>query len=254
MVATAVTLIGIYGLLCLLLFLQQSSLIYMPQYTRARVSETDFELPRADGVILRGWLVAPDQPDVLLYFGGNAEQIGHLRADALALFPGHAVFLVAYRGYGASDGRPDEASLGADAIALYDHVRTRRPQARIAVVGRSLGSGVAAFLAGQRDVDRLVLVTPFDSMTEVAAHHYPWLPVRWLLRERYESARHLAGHSGPVLVVRAGRDSIVPAARTDALAAALPVPPRILDLPDADHNVDLRNPAILASLRAFLTR
>lgn len=224
LIALAAPLLAAYAGLCLLVFMQQRDLIYLAEPTRVAARDTDFALPREDGVVLRGWLAAAGQPDALLYFGGNAEEVGRLRDRVGVLFPGHAVHLLAYRGYGASDGRPTEADLGADAVALYDHVRASRPQARIRVVGRSLGSGVAAFLASRRPVDRLVLVTPFDSMAALAGHHYPWLPVGLLLRERYPSQHHLANHDGATLVVRAGRDRVVPPARTDALVAALPSP------------------------------
>ncbi|MDZ3823881.1 MAG: alpha/beta hydrolase [Pseudoxanthomonas sp.] len=251
-VAVAALLLAAYAALCLLVFLMQRDLVYLAGHTRVAVRDTDFALPREAGVVLRGWLAAGDQPDALLYFGGNAEQVGHLRDRAGMLFPGHAVYLLAYRGYGASDGRPTEADLGADAVALYDHVRASRPGARIRVVGRSLGSGVAAALASRRPVDRLVLVTPFDDMAALASHHHPWLPVGLLLRERYPAQAHLAGHDGPVLVVRAGRDRVVPPERTDALIAALPSPPLVLELPFAGHDFALDEDAVVGALRAFL--
>ena len=92
----------------------------------------------------------------------------------------------------------------------------------IAVIGRSLGSGVASHVAAQRPVARLVLVTPFDSLADVGQAHYRWLPVRWLVKDRYESARYLAKYHGPVLVIRAGRDQVIPAASTHRLIASLP--------------------------------
>jgi pimeloyl-ACP methyl ester carboxylesterase len=90
------------------------------------------------------------------------------------------------------------------------------------VIGRSLGSGVAAYVAGQRAVPHLVLVTPFDSLVHVGQLHYPWLPARWLMRERFDSATYLKSHHGQTLVLRAGHDTVVPAAATDALLATLP--------------------------------
>jgi pimeloyl-ACP methyl ester carboxylesterase len=236
--------------LALVLWLAQRWLIYLPQATVVAAADTDFALDRG-GVVLRGWRLNPRAGDALIYFGGNAERIelaGPVLAQAL---PGHAIHLLAYRGYGASDGRPAEAALVEDAVALYDEVRRRQPEARIAVLGRSLGSGVASALAARRPVDALVLVTPFDSLVAVAAQLLPVLPVRWLLRERYDSVQALRDYPGPVLVIRAGRDRVIPAARTDALVATLPRA-QTVELVAAGHNdIDL-DPAYLAAITAFL--
>jgi pimeloyl-ACP methyl ester carboxylesterase len=106
------------------------------------------------------------------------------------------------------------------------------------VVGESLGAGVAAAAtARHRDqVAALMLITPWDRLEHVAAHHYPWLPVKWLLRDRYDSAAHLAGYRRPVLVAVAERDDIVPARFGDALYRALPGPKRLQLMPGAGHN------------------
>jgi pimeloyl-ACP methyl ester carboxylesterase len=233
------------------MYTQQRALTYFPQFTHVDARDTDFSI-RRDGVTLRGWLLHPGRPDAIVYFGGNAERIESSRQDFAAWWPGHSVYLVAYRGYGASEGSPREKDLFADALAVFDHVRAHHPGA-IAVVGRSLGSGVASYVASRRPVDRLILVTPFDSLARVASTHYPWLPVRWLVRERYESARYLAAYQRPILVVRAGRDDVIPAARTEALVAALPGSPQVLVLADADHNSIGDLPAYAEALTAFVT-
>ncbi len=104
------------------------------------------------------------------------------------------------------------------------------------MIGSSLGSGVASHVAAQRPVARLVLVTPFDSLVAVAQAHYPAFPVRWLVKDRFDSVERLRGYQGDVMVIRAGRDQVVPPANTDRLIAALGRPPRVADLPEADHN------------------
>ena len=193
----------------------------------------------------------PGRPGAVVYFGGNAERIEFSRDEFAAWFPHHTVYLMAYRGYGASDGTPRESHLYADALALFDHVSSRH-SGPIVVVGRSLGSGVASYLASQRPVARLALVTPPDSLANVARMHYPWLPVRKLLKDRYESTRYLAKYRGPVLVIRAGRDQVIPAASTDRLIASLAAPPQVIELPAADHNTIGEDARFGAALRGFV--
>ena len=199
-------------------------------------------------------MVNPGQPRAILYFGGNGEAIQQNRASFTQWFPGTTTYLLAYRGYGASDGAPEETLLFANALALYDDVHTAHPGMPISVIGRSLGSGVASYVASRRPVTRLALVTPFDSMVEVAQARYPWLPVRTLVKDRYESNRYLATFRGPVLMVRAGRDQVIGWARTQALIDALSRPPQVLELPEAGHNSVQEFPAYVQALENFLQR
>ncbi|WP_312845576.1 alpha/beta hydrolase [Xanthomonas cerealis] len=173
-------------------------------------------------------------------------------AQLAPLLPDYSGYLLAYRGYGASDGTPNEAALIGDALALYDHVRAAKPHAEIAVLGRSLGSGVASQLAAWRPLARLVLVTPFDSLAAAAQAHYPWAPVRWLLRDRYDSASALRGYRGSLLVLRAGRDQAIPASSTQRLLDALPQQPKLVALPHAGHDDLNADPRYAQALRAFL--
>ncbi len=237
--------------LCAGMYAWQRHFIYFPQATRTSASGTNFELDR-DGLALRGWQLHPGRPDALIYFGGNAERVQDNAADFDRTLPGRTVYLLPYRGYGPNPGEPGEATLVADALALYDEVRRHHPQGRIAVVGRSLGSGVAVQVAVRRPVDRLILITPFDSLSEVAATHYPWLPVRRLLRDRYESARHLSAYHGQWLVMRAGRDAVVPPRHTDRLIAAASTPPRVVDFPQAGHDDLSLSPRYWSAMAAFL--
>lgn len=240
-----------YAGACWFLHAQQRDLIYYGAYTRADIADTDFALTRP-GAVLRGWVVNPAGRDPILYFGGNAERIEHNREDFARLFPGRSVYLLAYRGYGASDGEPTEAALVGDALALFDDVRARHPGQRIAVIGRSLGSGVASQVAARRPVERLALVTPFDSMVGAAQTHYPWFPVDALLQERYESSKALRAFARPVLIVRGGRDDVVPPASTLRLIAALPGTPEIVAIDAAGHNDIAAFPEYAVALSRFL--
>lgn len=248
--ALAVALLGAYVVLCVYLYWQQRALIYFPQFTRADAASTDFALER-DGITLRGWVVNPGAGDPLLYFGGNAERVEFSRDAFETMFPRRTVYLLAYRGYGASDGEPHAEVLIADAVALYDHVRGRHPEQPVAAIGRSLGSGVASQLAAQRPLERLALVTPFDDIATPAADRFPIVPVRWLLRERFDSATALRTFRRPTLILQAGRDQVIPAHSTEALAAALPAPPTHVRIASADHNDIEAHRAYVEALSEF---
>jgi pimeloyl-ACP methyl ester carboxylesterase len=235
------------------MYAKQRDLTYFPGFTRVDASQTDFEL-RRDDVVLRGWRVNPGRRHAVIYFGGNAESIQHMRGHLAAWVPDHSHYLLAYRGFGASEGRPEEALLFADALALYDHVASRPGTETISVIGRSLGSGVASYLASRRPVHRLVLITPFDSLAGVASHHYPWLPVDLLVKDRFESYRHLADYREPVMIVRAGRDQVIPAHSTERLVLSFPVPPEVLVLPAANHDSALAEWAEGQPIADFLAR
>jgi pimeloyl-ACP methyl ester carboxylesterase len=210
----AVVAVVVYCALCAALFFYQRKLIYFPQ-PRAPVSgATTLGLPIEGGQVLVTALPRSG-PAALLYFGGNAEDVSHNLPGLSTALPGHAIYLMHYRGFGGSAGQPSEAALVADAVALFDKVQAEH--ARVVVVGRSLGSGVAVQLASLRPVARLVLVTPYDSLQELAAQQFPYFPVRWLLRDRFESWRYAQALSVPTLVIAAEHDEVIPRRSTEAL-------------------------------------
>ncbi len=253
LIVVAVLAMLAYAGACWFLHARQRQMIYYGWTTTADAAGTNFELKRPDAV-LRGWVVNSGKPAPILYFGGNAERVEANR-DALArMFPDRSVYLVAYRGYGASSGQPGETALVADALAVFDEVQRRHPGEGIGVIGRSLGSGIASQVAGQRPVERLALVTPFDSMVATAQSHYPMFPVSWLLAERYESTTALRAYRTPVLIVHGGRDEIVPEANTLRLIASLPAKPEVVRIAAADHNDISLHPEFDAALSGFMSR
>jgi len=174
----------------------------------------------------------------VIVFHGNAGHAAHRTFYANVLAPvGLRVILAEYPGYGPRDGALGERSLVADAeqTLLLAH---RRHGVPLLVIGESLGAGVAAAAAAhQRDkVAGLLLITPWDRLENIAAHHYPWLPVSWFLRDRYDSAANLASFGRPVIVAVAERDSIVPARFGKALYEALAQPKRLTMMKGAEHN------------------
>lgn len=202
--------------LCAFLFFAQRSMIYYPQPRALGGNSTLIALP-VDDARVQVSTRPRSGPNAVIYFGGNAEDVSYTLSDLAVAFPEHALYLLHYRGYGGSSGAPSEAALQADALVLFDTVYASHPQ--VVAVGRSLGSGIAVQLASQRPVARLVLVTPYDSLVELAAHHYPWFPVRWLLRDKYESWRYAARVTAPTLLLAAEHDEVIPRARSEALHA-----------------------------------
>lgn len=227
--------------------------VYPSKETRIPVERTSFSLP-SGGVTLRGWEVNPGRPRALVYLGGNGEPLEWLRPELQRRFPDHTSYLVAYRGYGASGGRPSEPALVDDALALHDLAAQRHQGQAVDVIGRSLGSGVAMQVAARRPVARLVLVTPFDSVVAVGQDHLPRLPMHRLLHDRWDSAAVADQVTARILVVRAGRDQVVLPRRTDALLTALPETTEVVDLPEAGHADLIEAPAYWEAIKEFLER
>jgi pimeloyl-ACP methyl ester carboxylesterase len=241
---------AVYLALCGWLYTTQRAQIYFPTAERTHPSAQVLRL-ESQGERLNVWVVPRATSRALIYFGGNAEDVaGNIDVFSEA-FPGHALYLVNYRGYGGSSGRPSEAALSADALVIDEYVRARHSE--IFVMGRSLGSGVAVYLASERPVAKLVLVTAFDSLVNVAREHFRWLPVGLLLRDRYESTTRARTVRAPVLVVIAGEDEIIPRARSEALVAAFaPGQVTVRVVPEATHNTLDLAPEYLDAVRAFL--
>jgi pimeloyl-ACP methyl ester carboxylesterase len=221
-------------------YLLQDRLLYFPQ--RASVASMAqgglAAWPAADD--FRG-LVAPARGAVratAIVFHGNAGHAGHRDHYAAALTGlGVRVILAEYPGYGPRDGEVGEGPMVDDAARSIElaHQQFGPP---LLVLGESLGAGVAAAAVVRQPqaVAGVMLITPWDRLEHVAKYHYPWLPVGWMLRDRYDSATRLAGFERPVLVVVAEHDDIVPAQFGQALHDALRGPRRLQQLPGAGHN------------------
>lgn len=170
---------------------------------------------------------------------------------------GMSVLLFDYRGYGGNPGTPSEKGLAADARAAQAWL-AQQPEIdadRIVYFGESLGAAVAIELSLQRPPAALVLRSPFTSLSDVGKVHFPWLPVGWLLAERYPSIDRIASLSVPVMVIAGDRDDVVPESLSRKLYDAAPDPKRYLLVPGTGHNdPELADgPGMVDAVREFLS-
>ncbi len=208
-------------------------------------------LDRPGGDVLHGHLIPGRDPGlpVLLGFGGNAWNAGAVALFLHQIAPAHTVVAFHYRGYAPSTGRPSAAALKDDAEAIFDLIATEASPEIIAV-GFSIGSGVAAHLAATRPLQGLVLVTPFDRLSRVAQASFPFAPVSLLFRHEMDAATALTRTKAPVALILATRDEVIPPARAEALASALPEA-QVTRI-EAGHNDIYNHPAFAPALRDAL--
>lgn len=213
LVLLVIILAALYLVVCAALFVFQRALIYFPQ-PRTVEAPVTLTLAVDDARVLVS--VRPHNgPNALIYFGGNAEDVSRNLAEFSPAFPDYALYLLHYRGFGGSSGSPSEDAIARDALALFDQVQATH--SHIALVGRSLGSGVAVRLASQRPAARLVLVTPYNSIEGLAARQFRWFPVRWLLRDKFQSWRYAPRVSVPTRLILAEQDDVVPRSSSERL-------------------------------------
>ena len=226
---------------------QQRRLIYFPfgavpsPGTIGVDGITPVSFPTADGLTLSGWFVTrTETPDfTAIVFNGNAGNRAFRAplADALAR-ANLAVLLFDYRGFGGNPGSPSESGLTLDARAAREYVLGRAgvDRDRLVYFGESLGTAVATGLAVDHPPAALILRSPFTSLTDIGRQHYPMLPVRWLLRDRYDTIERIARIRVPLLLIAGDRDRIVPIAQTRRLYDAAGAPKSLLIIDGADHN------------------
>lgn len=240
-----------YLLLCAVVYVWQRSLIYHPTPAYGSSVGEAVAFP-VSGAVLQLWRVRRPGPSAVIYFGGNAEVVA-VNAEGFArAVPDRTWVFVNYRGYGGSSGAPSETALVADALALFDAMQGEYPE--IAVIGRSLGSGVAMQLAAARRVHRLVLITPFDSLVGVGRDALPWLPVSWLAKDRYDSVNYAPRIQCPTLVLIAAEDRVVaPSHGLQLVAGFARDRASVVIVPGAQHNDIQLWPNFESTIGRFLT-
>ncbi|MCK4911644.1 MAG: alpha/beta hydrolase [Thermodesulfovibrionales bacterium] len=248
--ALALGLGGAAALMYGYLFISQEAMIFPgsrmglqspPDIADAYKDVEAFFLERPGGVILEGWLIdrsegrGPGSP-LLIYFGGNAEEVSGNIPDFHERFPGWSVALFNYRGFSASGGSPTEAALVKDALFIYDTLTDKHSPPKVVLMGRSLGCGVAVSLATSRKVDAMVLVSPFRSLVHLGRRYYPWVPVGLLLKHRFDSLTLVPELNMPTIVLAGASDSIIPAEESRALYEAMDGQASFVEIEGAGHN------------------
>jgi len=201
-----------------LLYLLQDKLLYSP----SEVVVHDFKEKTidSDGQKIKVLVLNEGKEKALLYFGGNGESAVTSAKQRAESFSDYTLYLVNYRGYGGSSGVPSKEALYSDALAIFDTFQKEHRD--IFLMGRSLGSSVASYVTSKREVKKLVLITPFDSLVNVVADKYPMYPIEWILKDKYDNVENLSNVNGTdIFVMMADADKIVRNERSMALVESL---------------------------------
>jgi fermentation-respiration switch protein FrsA (DUF1100 family) len=248
----------IYAAFAILLYLSQESAIFYPRPNDdellKKYAAGHVEIPTPGTKIEGWWIENPSAANdrVILYFGGNAEDVLYT-AETASQFNARRMLVTNYRGYGASRGKPGQKALYEDGLAIYEFVLNTGVRAdQIVLVGRSLGSGVVSMLAGARDVRAAILITPFDSLAQVASRHYPILPVRLLLRHPFPSDEWARQAREPALILTAADDNIIPPEHARRLMEAWAGEARLHVFADVGHNDIQIHPDYYRLINEFL--
>jgi len=198
------------------LYLNQRTLLYFPTDDKQSTYESfNFKNDTASVHVI---VLNKGHKNAILYFGGNAESMAGSADYIAGQFPNFTVYLMDYRGYGKSTGEPSEMALYSDALKLYDIIKPKHE--RISVGGRSLGTGIATYVAAHREVSKLALITPYDSIVNVAQDRYPLYPVALLANDKYDSVSRVKDINATTLIVIAEKDKVIPRENTDKLIEA----------------------------------
>jgi uncharacterized protein len=255
-------LVGLYLAICIAMYFAQSRLLF-PTWMIGEAGPLPpgaerLTIEAPDGTKLEGVHLPPARGDgdgiLILSFAGNATNAQHLAERLRIAFPEHPIVAFHYRGYRPSTGTAGAEGMIEDAPLAYDLLVQRYRPRRVIAVGVSLGSGVTAALAARRPLSGVILVTPFDSLKNVARQIYWWLPVGLLMRHDLDSAAALSGSRVPVAIIAAERDGLVRPERTEALRQAVENLRADVTLPGATHNDIFVHPRFDEALRQALDR
>ena len=212
------TLLVIYLLAGLLLYFKQRDLLYFPSAPVTHTHKTMVIENEGEKITLT--LTNPGRDKALLYWGGNGEAVASGADIFEKALSDYTTYLVDYRGYGRSTGEPTETGILSDALAIYDQLSPKHQS--ISLFGRSLGTGIVCYVASQREVDKLVLITPYDSIESVARGRYPIFPLSYLIKDKYDSLSRVSRIKAETIILIAESDTVVPKTHAYTLASAFP--------------------------------
>lgn len=235
----------------LFLYFKQDNFIYFPPENIQH--PYPLETFENQGQSIEVITLNPGKNNALLYFAGSGELVAQTAPSFSNRFPSHTIYLVNYRGYGNSSGNPSEQGFNADALHIFDVIQPRHQH--ITVLGRSIGSGVATYLASQRKIEKLVLVTPYDSILSVAQDQYPFYPISLLLRDTFDSIHRIKNFTTPTLVLIAEFDELIPYKNSKRMIDVFPVSQVVTHMiKDTDHNSILNQETYFHHLETFLDK
>lgn len=237
---------------CIVLYFRQDSMLFHPralkqsnqQWITDTYPNSNISISIKEGLTLKGWLLKRplmEKQPLVIYFGGNSEELSSVAHD-FEKFTDYAFLLINYRGFGESDGQPSQDNLFSDALTIYDHISQREDidKQRIVVVGRSLGTGVAVYLAAHRALQGVILISPYDSITHIAQKRFPFIPVSLLIKHPFDSIALAPSINTPMLSLVAEQDTLIPPQHSYDLAAQWGGAYKVQLIESADH-LDIPN-------------
>jgi len=251
LVSTLKIILAVYFLISIGLYLFQEKIIFYPiplddnslaDIRRFYPQAQDIDIESNDGKNLHGWIIdntSEEHPPsgMIFYYGGNAEEVSHRIGD-MSRLSGWIIILMNYRGYGLSEGRPGEKMIFDDALKIFDHFDSDEKYKEIKKVtmGWSLGTGVAVHLAHERKIDGVFLISPYDSITNIAKRTYPFIPVELMIRHPFDSIGKAPSIDSPLRIIAASNDRVIPPSSSVSLASQWRGKKDILIVDNYDHN------------------
>lgn len=212
------SIVFIYLLITALLYIFQRDFIYFP--TSKKDHNYQIENFMINDEKIEVVVLNKKKENAILYFGGNAESVVNNASIFLEIFKNHTVYLINYRGFAGSSGNPTEEGLYKDSLSIYDKIIKRHKN--ISVMGRSLGTGIATYLASNRDTSKLILITPYDSIEHIAQDKYIFFPISILLKDKYNSVERVNKIKSKTLIILAQYDNIINSKYSQILIDAFP--------------------------------
>lgn len=246
-------LVGAYSLVVAGIYWRQRDLLYRAPRKPQVADLHHVVIPaKEDEPALHGWVDNPGRENALIYFGGSSEPVELRRQHMAQAFPNHTLYFIPYRGFFPNLGPrmvSDERAIKSDAERIFEFASRRH--LHIDVLGRSLGTGVALHVAAKLEVRKLGLITPYDSILEVAKSRYRWLPVKVMLRDKFESWRDALSVRAPIFALLAETDPVTPHRRWENLKKHFTPPIGVATIPGTNHTNIVDSSQTWQELAAF---